>query len=208
MESVEDRLGRGVYYGAALTAARELEGKDAFVVGGGNSAGQAAIHIARFAHSVTILIRRADLSDTMSQYLITETENTPRITVEGSTRVVGGGGDVWLESITTEDVGTGERRERPAAGLFLLLGATPHAEWLPPAVAVDDRGFVLTGSNVPQELWVDSTPPPNLATTVPGVFAVGDVRSGSMKRVAAAAGEGASVVPLVHEYLAGQGVLA
>ncbi len=189
--SVEDLLGRGVYYGAALTAARELEGTDVFVIGGGNSAGQAALHLARFAASVTILVRRAGLDATMSRYLIDEIEHSPTVTVEGSTRVVDGGGEPGLEWITTEDVNSGERRDRQAEGLFLLLGASPHAEWLPPEVAVDDHGFVLTGGSIPPEGWGGSTPPPSLATTVPGVFAVGDVRSGSMKRVAAAVGEGA-----------------
>ena len=137
----------------------------------------------------------------MSQYLIEEITHSPTITVEGSTRVVDGGGDVRLQWITTEDVVTGEQRTREAAGLFLLLGASPHAGWLPEQVAVDDHGFVLTGREVPMDRWVDGVPPVNLATTVPGVFAVGDVRSGSMKRVAAAAGEGASVVPLVHGWL-------
>ncbi len=206
--AVEDLLGRGVYYGAALTAARELEDLDAFVVGGGNSAGQAALHLARFARSVTILVRRPGLEETMSQYLISEITNSPTVTVEGSTRVVDGGGDLRLEWITTEDVGTGQRQTRRAAGVFLLLGASPHAEWLPDEVAVDDHGFVLTGRDVPMDHWVDGVPPANLATTAPGVFAVGDVRSGSMKRVAAAAGEGASVVPLVHSWLAaGEGTL-
>lgn len=200
--AIEDRLGRGVFYGAALTAARELEGTDVFVVGGGNSAGQAALHLARFARSVTILVRRPGLEETMSQYLISEITNSPRVTVEGSTRVVDGAGEPKLESITTEHVDTGERRTRPAAGLFLLLGATPHSDWLPPQVAVDDHGFVLTGRNVPRDRWLGEVPPPDLATSVPGIFAVGDVRSGSMKRVAAAAGEGSSVVPLVHEWLA------
>jgi thioredoxin reductase (NADPH) len=175
-------------------------------VGGGNSAGQAAMHLARFARTVTILIRRPGLEETMSQYLISEIANSSRITVEGSTRVVDGGGDVRLEWITTEDVDTGRRRTRPASGLFLLLGASPHAEWLPGQVAVDDHGFVLTGRDVPIERWVDAVPPPNLATSVPGVFAVGDVRASSMKRVAAAAGEGASVVPLVHAWLTADGI--
>jgi thioredoxin reductase (NADPH) len=203
--AIEDRLGRGVYYGAALTAARELDDLDAFVVGGGNSAGQAALHLARFARSVTILVRRPGVEQTMSQYLISEIAHSSCITVEGSTRVVDGGGDVRLEWLTTEDVTTGECRTRPAAGLFLLLGASPRAAWLPEQVAVDDHGFVLTGRNVPMERWADGVPPADLATTVPGVFAVGDVRAGSMKRVAAAAGEGASVVPLVHSWLVDQG---
>lgn len=202
--AIEQRLARGVFYGAALTAARELEDKNIFVVGGGNSAGQAALHLARFARSVTILVRRPGLEETMSQYLIGEIANSPRIAVEGSIRVVDGGGDFELEWITTEDVGSGDRRTRPAAGLFLLLGASPRAEWLPEQVATDDHGFVLTGRNIPRDRWPGTVPPANLATTVPGVFAIGDVRSGSMKRVAAAAGEGASVVPLVHAWLTSQ----
>ena len=176
---------------------------DAVVVGGGNSAGQAALHLARFARSVTILVRRPGLEETMSQYLIGEIAHSPRLAVEGSTRVVDGGGEPRLEWITTEDVDTGQRRTRSADGLFLLLGASPHAGWLPPQVAVDEHGFVLTGRDVPADRWVDDTPPANLATTVPGVFAVGDVRSASMKRVAAAVGEGSSVVPLVHTWLDG-----
>lgn len=204
VRAIEERLGRGVFYGAALTAARELEDRDVFVVGGGNSAGQAALHLARFARSVTILVRRPGLEETMSQYLIGEIANSPRIAVEGSTRVVDGGGDFELEWITTEDVHTGDRRTRPATGLFLLLGASPHAGWLPEQVASDNHGFVLTGRDIPRDMWADAVPPANLATTVSGVFAVGDVRSGSMKRVAAAAGEGASVVPLVHLWLTSQ----
>ena len=200
--AVEDRVGLGVYYGAALSAAREMEDRDVYVVGGGNSAGQAAVHLSRFARSVTILVRRNDLSETMSQYLIDEISHTPRITVEGRTRVVDAGGASKLEWITTENMDSGERTERTAGGLFLLLGALPHADWLPNELATDDRGFVLTGREIPRERWVGDIPPGNLATTVPGVFAVGDVRSGSIKRVAASAGEGASVVPLVHEWLA------
>ncbi len=200
--AIEERLGRGVYYGAALTAGRELEGADVFIVGGGNSAGQAALHLARFARSVTILVRRPGLTETMSQYLISEIANSPTVTVDGSTRVVDGGGDTKLEWITTEDVDTGQRRTRPATGLFLMLGATPHTAWLPEQVTVDDHGFVLTGRNLPMDQWVGAVPPPDLATAVPGIFAVGDVRSGSMKRVASAVGEGSSVVPLVHSWLA------
>ena len=201
VQAVEDRVGLGVHYGAALSAAKEMEGQDVFVVGGGNSAGQAAMHLSRFARSVTILVRRTGLSETMSQYLIGEIENEPRITVEGRTQVVDAGGKSRLESITTENMDTGERTKRTAGGLFLLLGASPQTDWLPPAVATDERGFILTGRDIPREQWAGDVPPVNLATTVPGVFAVGDVRSGSIKRVAASAGEGASVVPLVHDWL-------
>jgi thioredoxin reductase (NADPH) len=199
---LEDLVGLGVHYGAAMTAAREMEGSDVVVVGGGNSAGQAAVHLARFARSVTIAVRRPSLEETMSRYLIEEMSYNPRITVATCTTVVGGGGDARLEWLTMEDSRTGERSRREAQGLFLLLGAAPHCDWLPPSVARDENGFVLTGRDVPKDQWVDGLPPENLATTVPGVFAAGDIRAGSMKRVAAASGEGASVVPLVHEYLA------
>jgi thioredoxin reductase (NADPH) len=203
VEPVEELVGLGVYYGAAMSAAREMEDQDVYVVGGGNSAGQAAVHLSRFARSVTILVRRPDLAETMSSYLIGEIEYNPRISARTCTAVVdGGGGDGGrLEWLCLEDVRTGERTKVPASGLFLLLGAEPHCDWLPPAVSRDERGFVLTGRDVPRDRWVDGLPPENLATTVPGIFAAGDVRSGSMKRVASASGEGASVVPLVHSFL-------
>lgn len=204
VEQLEDLVGQGVYYGAAMAAARELAGDHVVVVGGGNSAGQAAIHAARFAREVTIAVRRPDLTATMSSYLIDEIDWNPRITVRGSTRVVDGGGDdlrhlSWLE---LEDVGTGARERVEARGLFLLLGAAPECSWLPEEVLRDEFGFVLTGRDVPRELWVDGVPPEDLATTVPGIFAGGDIRSGSMKRVASATGEGASVVSSVHAWLA------
>jgi thioredoxin reductase (NADPH) len=202
VDPLEDLVGMGVHYGAAMTAAREMEDQDVFVVGGGNSAGQAAVHLARFARSVTILVRRPDLAETMSAYLIGEIEYNPRISVRTCTVVVDGGGDGRLEWLCLEDVRNGERERLPAYGLFLLLGAEPTCDWLPAEVARDERGFVLTGRDVPRDRWVDELPPENLATTVPGVFAAGDIRSGSMKRVAAASGEGASVVPLVHAWLA------
>jgi len=184
-----------------MTAAREMEGYDVVVVGGGNSAGQAAIHLARFAASVTILVRRPGLAETMSSYLVNEIRYNSRITVQPCSEVVGAGGDGRLEWLDVRDTTTGSVARREARGLFLLLGAEPHCDWLPAAVARDERGFVLTGRDVPKDRWTDGLPPDNLATTVPGVFAVGDLRSGSMKRVAAASGEGASVVPLVHTWL-------
>jgi thioredoxin reductase (NADPH) len=202
VEPIEELVGAGVYYGAAMTAAREMEDQDVFVVGGGNSAGQAAVHLARFARSVTLLVRRPDLAGTMSSYLVGEIEYNPRISVRTCTTVVDGGGDGRLEWLGLCDVRTGETERVPAYGLFLLLGAEPHCDWLPPDVARDEHGFVLTGRDVPRERWVDGLPPESLATAVPGVFAAGDVRSGSMKRVASASGEGASVVALVHAWLA------
>ncbi len=201
IEPIEELVGLGVHYGAAMAAAREMEDQDVYVVGGGNSAGQAAVHLSRFARSVTVLVRRASLSETMSRYLIDEIGHNPRIAVEPCSEVVDGGGNGRLEWLTVKNVESGERTTRPAGGLFLLLGAVPHCSWLPPDVAQDEHGFVLTGRDVPKNSWADGLPPHSLATTVPGVFAAGDVRSGSMKRVAAASGEGASVVPLVHAWL-------
>ncbi|MEO7448656.1 MAG: FAD-dependent oxidoreductase [Humibacillus sp.] len=226
---IERLVGLGVHYGSAMTAAREMEGADVIVVGGGNSAGQAAIHLARFASSVTILVRRESLSATMSSYLVGEIDYNPRITVRPCSEVVEGGpgddgrlGWVTIRDTTVAggvaagvvdggggdaggddgggDVGVREVRV-PCRGLFLLIGATPRCDWLPPELARDERGFVLTGRDVPQDRWSGGLPPESLQTTVPGVFAAGDIRAGSMKRVAAASGEGASVVPLVHAWL-------
>ena len=198
---LEELVGRGVYYGAAMAASREMEGRDVVVVGGGNSAGQAAVHLARFARTVTVVVRRDDLSSTMSAYLVAELDANPRITVHGRAQVVDGGGDDRLEWLELEQRGTGARTRVEVGGLFLLIGAEPHCEWLPPELARDERGFVLTGRQVPQQRWVEQLPPPPLATSVPGIFAAGDIRAGSMKRVASATGEGASVVSLVHGYL-------
>ncbi|MFB9313636.1 FAD-dependent oxidoreductase [Nocardioides plantarum] len=201
-DSIEALVGLGVTYGSAMSVAREMEGADVVVVGGGNSAGQAAIHLSRFARSVTIMVRRRALEETMSSYLINEMSYNPRITVQTCAEVVDGGGEGRLEWLEVRDLESGEVARREAGGLFLLLGAEPHCDWLPSGVARDSHGFVLTGRDVPPSHWADGLPPANLATTMPGVFAVGDIRAGSMKRVASASGEGASVVPLVHSWLA------
>ncbi len=203
VESIDTLVGRGVNYGAAMTAAREMEDADVIVVGGGNSAGQAAIHLARFARTVTIVVRRSDLSATMSQYLIDELTWNPIIRVRGQAVVTEGGpgDDGNLAWVTIEDTQTRAKERHPVRGLFLLIGASPHCGWLPPDLALDDHGFVLTGRATPRDAWADGLPPADLATTVPGVFAAGDVRAGSMKRVASATGEGASVVSLIHQYL-------
>ncbi|MDQ1246084.1 MAG: thioredoxin reductase [Actinomycetota bacterium] len=202
VSSVEELLGRGVYYGSAVSAARELQGARAIVVGGGNSAGQSALHLARFADKVTIMVRRDGLQDTMSQYLIDEIAANPRVHLLTGSQIVAGGGEGgrlrWVDVANTSD---GAVTRMDVDGLFLLLGAEPHCQWLPEGIALDDYGFVLTGRDVPRALWVDDTPPADLGTSIGGIFAVGDVRSGSMKRVASAVGEGASVVPMVHRWL-------
>lgn len=197
---LEALVGSGVYYGAASSVAREMEGRDVFIVGGGNSAGQAALHLARFARNVTIVVRRASLAETMSAYLVDEIQTHDDITVRTGSRVVDGGGDGHLEWLELHD-GDGPRR-LSADGLFLLLGAEPGCDWLPPEIAKDEHGFVLTGRDIPKERWKDGRPPAPLETTVPGVFAAGDVRAGSMKRVASASGEGAGAVSQVHAHLA------
>jgi thioredoxin reductase (NADPH) len=201
--SIEDLVGRGVNYGTAASTARDMKHKTVYVVGGGNSAGQAATYLARFADSVTILIRRPSLAETMSQYLVNEIEGNPRIAVRPCTSVVDGGGDdghlAWLD---LRDANTGQVERVPADGLYLLLGAAPTCGWLPRDVAMDPHGFVLTGADTPWQSWVGGRPPEPFATTVPGVFAAGDIRCGSMKRVASASGEGAAVIPLVHAHLA------
>lgn len=177
--------GSGVFYGSSPSEARQFTGGNAFVVGGANSAGQAAVHLARYAGRVSMLIRGNSLSATMSQYLIDEIEGKDAIEVLLGTEVVGVGGDGRLERLSLRT--GGEVREVPADGLFVLIGAEPRTEWLSDEIERDERGFVLTG--------------PDYATSVPGVFAIGDVRSGSVKRVASAVGEGSVVIQHVHRYL-------
>lgn len=138
----------------------------------------------------------------MSRYLIDEIDTSPRITVRTSARLVDGGGDARLEWVLIDDIHTGERERRRTQGLFLLLGAEPLSDWAPAALALDSRGYVLTGPDLPPELWPSDRAPDRLATSIPGVFAAGDVRAGSLKRVATATGEGAAAISLVHAHLA------
>lgn len=199
--SVDDLVGAGVFYGAATSVAREMQGQDVVVVGGGNSAGQAAVHLAKFAASVTIVVRRSGLEETMSDYLIREIDSTDTISVRTRSVVCDGGGEGRLETLVLGDVDDGTRTELAVQGLFCMLGAEPETTWLPERLARDERGYVLTGRDVPKDLWPGDLPPASLETSEAGIFAVGDVRSGSMKRVASASGEGASAIPLVHAHL-------
>ncbi len=196
--SVEAFNGVGVYYGAASSEAAALAGQDVFVVGGGNSAGQAALYLAKFASRVTILVRGESLAESMSEYLITEIDATPNIDLTYGVEVVGGAGDGRLETIDIRRPPSGAVDTLRAAALFILIGAEPFTQWLPADVARDDWGFVMTGPSeeTPSRLLFEST--------LPGVFAVGDVRRDSIKRVASAVGEGAVCVRLVHQYLAVQ----
>jgi thioredoxin reductase (NADPH) len=200
--ALEELVGAGVFYGAATGDARALAGTDVVVVGAGNSGGQAAVHLARYAAHVTIVARRGALAATMSTYLVNEIENDGRIEVRTHTDLVDGGGDGRLEWLELADRVTGERSRVVAAGLFVFIGAETRTGWLPPAIQCDDHGFVLTGTDVDGTGWPLPRSPFALETSVPGVFAAGDVRANGVKRVAAAAGEGAMSVPMVHRYLA------
>ena len=181
-------------------------GAEVVVVGGGNSAGQAALHLAKYAATVTMLVRGDALGRSMSDYLVTEIEKSPNIQVRLRTQIVDGGGRGYLETLTLRDLTTDATEVVPASALFLLIGAEPHTGWLGGYVERDDRGFVMTGRDLvragaPLAEWPLDRPPLLLETSVPGVFAAGDVRHRSVKRVASAVGEGAIAIQLVHEYL-------
>jgi thioredoxin reductase len=198
--ALEALQGRGVFYGAAVAEARAMRGRRVYVVGGGNSAGQAAVYLARYAERVTLLVRRAGLAETMSDYLVREIDALPTVEVRGRVQVVGGRGSDFLESFEVEDLDTGAREVLHGV-LFVLVGSQPRSDWLAGAVARDRWGSVLTGHDAREE-WPLARPPMLLETSMPGVIAVGDVRAGSVKRVASAVGEGALAVTLLHEYLA------
>ncbi|MGY1771353.1 NAD(P)/FAD-dependent oxidoreductase [Blastococcus sp. SYSU D00813] len=199
---LEALVGRGVFYGAAVSEAPAMRGRSVFVVGGGNSAGQAAVHLSRYAERVTVVVRRPGLAETMSDYLLKELEALPNVIVRGRAQVVGGTGSAFLETIVLRDLDTGEETVDSGA-LFLLIGSEPHTGWLEGTVARDRWGFVLTGPALDRDSWPLDRPPALLETSVPGVFAAGDVRSGSVKRCASAVGEGALVVTQIHAHLAG-----
>ncbi|NLE23469.1 MAG: FAD-dependent oxidoreductase [Actinobacteria bacterium] len=198
--------GSGVFYGSVSSEARSLVDADVFVVGAGNSAGQAAIHLAKYARSVTLVMRGDGLSDTMSRYLVSFLENSHRIRLRQRTVVADGDGDTRLRTLTLEDVDSGDREEVPADALFVMIGADPHTDWLPPEIARDGNGFLLTGPDIVTaglgQPWPLERLPLGLETSLPGVFAAGDVRAESVKRVASAVGEGAVAVRLVQQSLA------
>ena len=196
---IAELVGAGVFYGAASSEARGFTGRRVYVVGAGNSAGQAALHLGRHARSVILLVRGTSLAASMSDYLVQEIARTPNVGVRLRTEVHSVHGSAHLERITVHDGRTGRRHDLPADGLFILIGAQPHTGWLPADLQRDDRGFIRTGATL--NAWPLTRPPLPFETSLPGVFAVGDVRAGSVKRVASAVGEGAVAVAQVHQYL-------
>jgi thioredoxin reductase (NADPH) len=203
--SLEALVGQGVFYGAAASEAQAMEGQEVYVVGGANSAGQAAMHLSRYASKVTMLVRGRSLAASMSDYLIQEIEASQNIDIRYHTRVVDGGGEGRLEHLVLEDSASGLTETVPTAALFVLIGAEPRTSWLPKEIQRDERGFVVTGHDLLQDGhrphgWPLGRPPLHMETSIPGVFAAGDVRSGSVKRVASAVGEGAVAIQSVHEH--------
>ncbi len=205
--------GAGVYYGAAQTEALSCQGEDVYIVGGANSAGQAAMNFSKYARQVTMLVRGSSLAKSMSQYLIEQIAETPNIIVQTHSSVVGAEGKTSLEAIAIESAG--EIKIVPATSLFIFIGAVPKTDWLEGLIERDERGFIMTGSDLKQSVevglshrpkgWQLNRDPYLLETNVPGVFAVGDVRHGSVKRVASGVGEGSICVQFVHQYLASIG---
>lgn len=202
-----DRLtGAGVYYGAAQTEAMTCQGEEVYIIGGANSAGQAAMYFSKYARKITMLVRAESLAKSMSQYLINQIEETPNISVQPHSSVVEAKGETSLEAIAIANKVTGEIQTLPATSLFIFIGASPRTDWLDGVIERDDRGFILTGPDLKHDGrrpkgWTLERDPYLLETNVPGIFAVGDVRHGSVKRVASGVGEGSICVQFVHQYL-------
>ena len=204
---IERLQGAGVYYGGGTSEAISCKGETVYVIGGANSAGQAAMHFSKFAEKVVMLVRGNSLSSTMSHYLVEQIEKTPNIEVWRETSVVGVRGEDRLSGITVLCSPSGETKEFSASSLFIFIGAKPSTAWLGNVVERDDRGFILSGPDLIRDgkkpaSWTLSRDPSLLETSVPGIFVVGDVRHGSVKRVASGVGEGAVVVQFMHQYLA------
>jgi thioredoxin reductase (NADPH) len=197
--ALESLNGAGVYYGGVASDAPQMSGQDVYVLGGANSAGQAALHLARYAQRVTLVVRTQSLAAGMSHYLARQIEATPNVAARLGTEIVGGGGNGWLEHLVLRTGANADDESVSADGLFVMIGAQPHTDWLPPDIARDSRGFVQTGVDMREaHEWPLRRNPYRFETSMPGVFAVGDVRHGSVKRVASAVGEGSIAIQLVH----------
>jgi thioredoxin reductase (NADPH) len=206
MPGIDSLTGAGVYYGAAATEALSCQNEDAYIVGAGNSAGQAAMYLSRFARCVTLIVRGESLAKTMSQYLIDQIEKTPNIAVQFRSRVTEAQGNSKLDALTIANDQSGEAKTVPAIALFIFIGAMPHTSAIAELIECDERGFILSGPDLiangrrPRN-WPLQRDPFLLETNVPGIFVAGDVRHGSIKRVASAVGEGSIAIELVHQYL-------
>jgi len=198
---VEQMVGRGCFYGAPVTQAPGVEGHSVVVVGGGNSSAQTAIYLSRFATKVILVARRSQL-DEMSYYLVRDLTANPRIEVHTDTEVVDVVGDTRLEAVVLRNSARNIDKTVPASAVFILIGAEPRTDWLPESVERDERGYILTGTDVKAATVDGERRALPFETSMAGIFAAGDVRLGGLKRVAAAVGEGSSVVRHVHEYLA------
>jgi thioredoxin reductase (NADPH) len=206
VDGADGLTGRGVYYGSAMTEAQECADQKVFIVGGANSAGQAAVFFARYASSVHVLVRGPSLVASMSQYLIEQLDSTPNVTVHTCTTVAEAHGTEHLEQVTLKNATTGERTTYSASHLFVFIGGAPRTSWLDGAVVRDERGFIPTGPGLLEDGrrphgWPLDRDPYFLESSLPGVFVAGDARAESVKRVASAVGEGAMAVTLVHRYL-------
>ena len=207
-EGAAEHAGAGLYYGSAATEASAFAGRRVIVVGGGNSAGQGAMHLARYASDVQLVIRRESLRSTMSQYLIEQIAGTPNITVRPCTDLTRVEGDSHVERVALAVAGEGAPRVEPADAVFVFIGTRPRSDWLPPGVLCDTKGFILSGRELMAaepypRLWKERREPLAFETSVPGVFAAGDARKGSTKQAASAAGEGATAALMIREYLKG-----
>jgi thioredoxin reductase (NADPH) len=201
--SLEALNGAGVFYGGPASEAHALTGKNVYIAGGGNSAGQAALHLARYARRVTLVVRAQSLDAGMSHYLVREVEATPNVEVLTGAAVVGGGGEGRLQELVLRQGPIGEENTVVADSLFVLIGSRPHTDWLPAEIARDRRGFVLTGEELPDRGdWPLERRPFSLETSMPGVLAAGDVRHASVKRVASAVGEGSIAIQQVQNLFA------
>ncbi|MCW3463480.1 FAD-dependent oxidoreductase [Chitinophaga sp. PC15] len=204
---IEQFAGAGVYYGAATTEAASCRDRVVYILGGGNSAGQAAVYLSKFARQVFIVIRREDLSATMSAYLIMQIAGIDNITLVSNSEITAAKGNDRLEQLHIQHVQTREERIVPADALYIFIGARPYTDWLGELIMKDEKGYVKTGREMKSfdhfgKLWKLEREPYLLETSCPGIFAAGDVRSGAMSRVASAVGEGSMSISMVHKYLA------
>jgi thioredoxin reductase (NADPH) len=205
-KGIGDFTGKGIYYGAASTEASSCGNKDAYVLGGGNSAGQAAMYLSKFARNVYILVRKNDLTSSMSSYLIDQIKGTDNISILGCTEIVEAQGNDHLEALKLVDLNTSEERTVPADALFIFIGAKPYTDWVGLEIIKNNKGFIETGRDMKgyenfRQVWKANRDPYLLETSSPGIFAAGDVRAGAMNRVTSAVGEGSMSISFVHQYL-------